>query len=148
MKRVFRLLLASSLALVAFGYSAQCAAKNDVALPSAAKEFVAANFADANVKSVVQQASSDQKYTATLGDGTVIIFLTSGEWDVVENQVEVTTSFILAPIREYVRHRYGRKKITRISHESYGYAVRLSAGMEGQEVDLRFDGKGVFLPQQ
>lgn len=112
-------------------------------LPVAAQTILKANF-----KSQVSLIKIDtdwgrvSEYEVILSDGTEVVFDRAGNWKEIEMCCSSSVPDALIPkaIRDYVKSHMKGTKIIGVEHDSKGYELTLSNGVE-----MKFDSQGRFL---
>jgi len=114
-------------------------------LPTVSTAFLNEHFKDIRVVSVKKETEglSGVEYDVVLENGVDVKFDSKGEWKEVEARIDTnplsTTSFILAPIVNYVGTEYPSAAINGIEKEKNGFDVELTNG-----IDLKFNAEGEF----
>ena len=142
MKKIATLLATMAVALTLLvGCEKNDEMVNPNKLPSEAQTFLATNFPNATVKTVVKDYDdATHTYKVTLSDGTFVEFRKSGEWKEVENRVDgVPTSVIPTKIQDYLTTNYPDDFVVDIERERR-YDVELNTGL-----DLEFSLDGDFI---
>ncbi len=107
-------------------------------LPTEAKTFIKAHFAD---KSVLLATKDWDSYECHLDDGTKIDFNKKGVWQKVDCLMNaVPAALVPAQIAKYVTATFPNCTIIKIEKERYGWDIELSNDME-----LKFNKQGVLI---
>lgn len=151
MRKVIKWLVASVLILTGGTVIISCSSNhNDPEqvisfnkLPVAAQNFVAKNYPNAKVVSVVKDSEhSGSEYELLLSDGTKIEFSNNGDWTDINAPMGQSIPDKIAPtaIVSYIESNYPSIGINEIAKKSWGYEIELINGL-----DLRFSATGTFI---
>lgn len=110
------------------------------ALPKAARDFIAANFAGKTVQYVEQEFN---EYEVHLSDRTEIKFTGNGDWDTIKCYEGIPANVLPAGITSYVSQNFAGAKILEADKDWNNIQVKLSNWME-----VFFDNNGKYLGQK
>ena len=127
------------------------------ALPKAAKDFIATNFAELTVQYVekdcneyeVQLVASvggngmDSMSGATVATGAEITFKGNGDWESVKSYGGIPTGILPAAATSYISSTFANAKLVEVEKTWKGFEVKLSNRME-----VYFDKNGTCLGQK
>ncbi len=147
MKKITLSLIAAFIvSALAFNSIAREVAVDIKSIPAKAQNFIAQNFADKKVVSIVKDSEIlDTEYNVFFSDMTSIKFTSKGEWkEVSGNKKCIPTGFIPATIANYVTENYSGICITKIETDKelfdFQYKIELANG-----IDMIFDKNGAFI---
>lgn len=133
-------MIAAVLVLLVAGVSARDRVVSADALPKAAKDFIAANFAGKTATYVEQEFN---KFEVHLNDGTEIDFTGNGDWLKVKSYTGFPTAILPAAVTSYVSSNFAGATIYEADKDWNSIELKLSNRME-----LFFDINGKFLGQK
>ncbi|MFY0481987.1 PepSY-like domain-containing protein [Flavobacterium sp. PLA-1-15] len=135
-------ILLASFAMASSIMNAQEEIIKESELPASAVTFLATNFKNNPVRTVVKDTDMRKvTFEVKLNDGTEVEFNQKGEWKEVDGDKKpIPTAFIPKTILDYVKTKYPNEQITHIDKGLRDYDVDLTNGL-----DLEFDLNGKFL---
>ena len=133
-------MIAVALVLLVAGVSARDKVVSADALPKAAKDFIAANFAGKTATYVEQEFN---EFEVHLNDGTEIKFGGNGDWETVKSYNGIPAGVLPAAVTSYVSSNFADAKVVEAEKDWNSIEIKLSNRME-----VYFDKNGKYLGQK
>lgn len=137
MKKIF--IIGMVAALVTTAVFAKPAVSVD-AIPQAAKDFIAKNFAG---RTATYAEAGNKEWEVVLDDGTEIKFSATGEWEKVESRAGVPASILPDAVAKQVAITCPDEAIVEIEKKRGTYEVKVASFTE-----LRISENGTLLEQK
>jgi hypothetical protein len=145
-KIILSLIAVFSISALAFNSNAKEVAVDIKSIPAKAQDFIAKNFSDKKVLSVVKDSEIlDTEYKVYFADRTSVNFSSKGEWKEVDgNKNCIPANVVPSVIANYVAENYAGVCISKIEIDKelfdFQYKIELLNG-----IDMTFDKNGAFL---